>query len=115
MPRANPLILHSAFAAQACRTPDAVALWHRGSSITFAALDTRSDRLATLLRGRGVQDAFVGVHAERSIEQVVAVLGVLKANCAVVPLPPSYPEHRLRQILDVAELAAVVDVDESPF
>jgi amino acid adenylation domain-containing protein len=113
MPQTNA-ILHAEFAAQASRTPESVALWDRGSSITFATLNARADRLATLLRHRGVRDAFVGIHAERSIEYVVAVLGVLKAGCAVVPLPPSYPAHRLRQILDFAGLAAVVDVEASP-
>jgi amino acid adenylation domain-containing protein len=107
-------VLHAEFAAQAARTPDAVALWHEGSSISFATLNERAERLAALLRRRDVRNAFVGVHAERSIDYVVAVLGVLKANCAVVPLPPSYPEQRLRQILAAAELAAVVDVDGTP-
>jgi amino acid adenylation domain-containing protein len=115
MPRADTTSLHSAFAAQAARTPDAVALWHRASSITFAELDARADRLAFHLRRNGVHDALVGVHAERSIDYVVAILGVLKAGCAVVPLPPSLPERRIRQMLDVARVAAVVDVDDNPF
>jgi enterobactin synthetase component F len=111
----NESVLHEEFAAQAARTPNAVALRHAGSSITFAELNERAERLASFLRCAGVRDAFVGVHAERSIEYVVSTLGVLKAGCAVVPLPPSYPAQRLRQILDVAALAAVVDADATPF
>jgi non-ribosomal peptide synthetase component F len=107
-------ILHEQFASQAACTPTDVALWSNGASITFGALNISANRVASLLRARGIRDGFVGVHAERAIEYVIAVLGILKANCAVVPLPPRYPVSRLRQILDFAQLDAVVDVDASP-
>jgi amino acid adenylation domain-containing protein len=108
-------LLHAQFEEQAKRTPDRVALYHGDRSITFADLKARSDRVAAALRSRGIRDGrFVGLHMERSIDYVTSVLGVLKANNAVVPLPPSYPEGRLRDILSFAALDAVSDDDATP-
>jgi acyl-CoA synthetase (AMP-forming)/AMP-acid ligase II/acyl carrier protein len=108
-------LLHAQFEEQAKRTPDRVALYHGDRSITFADLKARSDRIAAALRSRGIRDGrFVGLHMERSIDYVTSVLGVLKANNAVVPLPPSYPEGRLRDILSFAALDAVSDDDATP-
>ena len=55
-----------------------------------------------------VEGAAVGLYMDRSIDYVAAMLGILKANAAVVPLPPSYPEARLREILAFARLDAVI-------
>jgi amino acid adenylation domain-containing protein len=103
-------LLHRRFEAQAQRTPDAIALRSEGSSITYRDLDAASSRVAAGLRSRGIGErALVGLHIERSIPFVVAVLGILKANGAVVPLPPSYPEARRREILAFSQLDAVID------
>ena len=106
-PPSNTALLHREFEAQARRTPQNTALEHRGESITFAELNERADRLAGLLRRDGLEGGFVGLNVERSIDYVVATLAMLKANAAVVPLPPSYPIERLRAILDFAKLDAV--------
>ena len=98
------------FREQAARTPDAVALVEGDDSMTFAGLDAASDRLATAIRIHGIRDgAFVGLHMERSIRHVVALLAILKTNCAVVPLPPSWPSNRLRGVLAFAALDGVID------
>jgi amino acid adenylation domain-containing protein len=108
-------LLHEQFEAQARRTPDAVALSHGGDCTDFSELDARADRIADVLSARGIREgAFVGLHVERSIDYVIALLGILKSNCAVVPLPPSYPVSRLREILDFADLDAVVDNERTP-
>jgi non-ribosomal peptide synthetase component F len=66
------------------------------------------------LRACGIGErALVGLHLERSIPFVVAMLGILKANCGVVPLPPSYPESRRREILAYAQLDAVIESESS--
>jgi len=112
--RVTGFVLHERFDEQALRTPDQVALWFGEASITFADLRARADRIAGFLRAGGIgAGSSVGVHIDRSIQYVSSVLGVLKSGAAVVPLPPSYPEGRLRDILDFATLDAVMDGGEA--
>ena len=92
--------VHELFAAQAARTPGAVALVHGDRTLTYAELDRLSDRLAHGLARRGVgPDVRVGICAERSPEMVVALLAILKAGGAYVPLDPAYPAERLAYML----------------
>ncbi|MCR6483860.1 non-ribosomal peptide synthase/polyketide synthase [Amycolatopsis sp. OK19-0408] len=94
-------------AEQAARTPDATALVFEGESLTYRALHHRADGLAHLLVERGVgPGVLTGVCADRSLELVVALLGVLKAGGAYVPLDPDYPADRLAYM--VADSAAPV-------
>ncbi len=97
-------LLHELFAAQAARTPDAVALRFAGETLSYRELDRRSNQLAHHLRGLGVgSDVVVGVCAERSFEMVIALLGILKAGGAYLPLDPSYPAERLAYMLTDAK------------
>ncbi|MFL6140042.1 MAG: amino acid adenylation domain-containing protein, partial [Frankiaceae bacterium] len=92
--------VHGLLARQAALTPDAVAVTAQGGQMTYAELDERSDRLARTLRARGVgADVVVGVLADRSVEMVVAVLAVLKAGGAYLPLDPAYPSARIAQLI----------------
>ena len=94
--RADPAI-HELVASRAEAMPDAVALVAGDTALTYRELDRRSDRLARHLRSLGVGvESPVGVCLERSIEMVVALLSVLKAGAAYVPLDPDYPADRLR-------------------
>ncbi|MEO5729664.1 MAG: condensation domain-containing protein, partial [Byssovorax sp.] len=89
-------LVHEIFAAQAARTPEAIALVFEGMSLTYRELDQRSNQLARALQKRGVgPEVLVGVCLERSIELVIALYGVLKAGGAYVPLDPEYPKERL--------------------
>ena len=84
------------FAAQAARIPDALAVICGGEALTYRQLDQQAWRLAWRLRGMGVgPDVVVAVGVERSLEMAVAVLGVLKAGGAYLPLDPEYPPARL--------------------
>ena len=104
-----PATLPSLFAAQAARTPDAVAVVFEDRSLTYAALDAHSNRLASHLRGLGVgPDVLVGVCAERSVELVVGLLAVLKAGGAYVPLEPEHPAGRLAGMVEDAGLRVVL-------
>ncbi len=88
---------------QAARTPDAVAVVHRERSLSYRELRQRTDRLAAFLRNAGVgPDTLVGIYTERSIEMVLAVLAVVKAGAAYVPLDPAYPQARLEHMLSDA-------------
>ncbi len=92
--------VHELFEAQVERTPEAVAVAYEGGALRYAELNARANRLARHLAERGVgPEARVALCLERSPEMVVAVLGVLKAGAAYVPLDPDYPEDRLRYML----------------
>ncbi|HSK78202.1 MAG TPA: amino acid adenylation domain-containing protein, partial [Thermoanaerobaculia bacterium] len=95
------LSFHRLFEAQARRTPDALAVSFGGEELSFAALDARAQRLARCLKRRGVgAGSLVVLALERSVDLVVALLGVLKAGGAFVPLDPLQPQERLALLLD---------------
>ncbi|HET7924778.1 MAG TPA: condensation domain-containing protein, partial [Rhodanobacteraceae bacterium] len=88
--------MSDAFFAQAARAPQRTALTFEGKSWTYAELASRARAIAAALRARGVaQGALVGLCLERGAEMVAAVLGVLDAGAAYVPLDPAYPRERL--------------------
>jgi amino acid adenylation domain-containing protein len=88
------------FAAQAKRTPEAVALAAAGVTLSYGELDRRANALAWRLRQRGVgPEVLVGLCADRSIEAVIAILAVAKAGGAYLPLDPGYPRERLAFML----------------
>ncbi|MFL6289704.1 MAG: amino acid adenylation domain-containing protein, partial [Thermoanaerobaculia bacterium] len=111
-------LVHEWIAAQAARTPEAVAVTFGAESLTYGELDRRANGLAWRLRDQGVgPEVRVGIALERSLEMVVAVLGVLKAGGAYVPLDPSYPAERLAFMKADAGLAVVLeslDFEEAP-
>ncbi|MGW7275027.1 amino acid adenylation domain-containing protein [Streptomyces sp. NPDC054864] len=88
------------FAAQVARTPDAVAVVHGGRPMTFADLDRSANRLANRLQGLGVgPDTVVGVCGDRGHDVIVALLGILKAGGACMPIDPAYPDDRIHHML----------------
>jgi amino acid adenylation domain-containing protein len=96
--------VHELFEAQVSRSPTAVAVVFGDTSLTYAELNARSNRLAHHLRGLGVRaDSRVAICAERSVELVVGLLAILKAGGGYVPLDPSYPIERLRYMLQDSE------------
>ncbi|MET7419665.1 amino acid adenylation domain-containing protein [Dactylosporangium sp. NPDC005555] len=88
------------FAAQAAATPRGTAVLAEGRHVSYADLDARANRLARLLAADGVgPEHTVAIAVPRSVEMVVAVLGVLKAGAAYVPVDPDYPADRVRFML----------------
>src|SRR6185503_10498641 len=93
--------IHELFEAQAARRPDAIALVHDDSVLSYGELDARANRLAHHLRTLGVgPEVVVGLCVERSLDLVVGLLGILKAGGGYVPLDPSYPPDRLAFMLE---------------
>lgn len=114
---AAALRLDQQFELQARRTPGQIAIYdaQTSTSLSFAELKTRSDRRLNALRARGIgAGCYVGLHMARTLDYVVSVLAILKADAAVVPLPPTYPEARLRDILAFAALDMVLDDAATP-
>ncbi|MFD3586804.1 non-ribosomal peptide synthase/polyketide synthase [Streptomyces sp. NPDC058683] len=99
-----------AFAAQVTATPDAVALVCGEAELTYRQLNARANRFAHALIARGVgPEQTVAVALPRSVESVVAVLGVLKAGAAYLPVDPAYPQARIAYMLADARPALMVD------
>ncbi|MGA3706678.1 amino acid adenylation domain-containing protein, partial [Ralstonia nicotianae] len=101
--------IHGLFEAQVRRTPEAIAVEHEGRQVSYAELNARANRVAHALIGLGVgPDARVGLCAERSVELVIGLLGILKAGGGYVPLDPSYPQDRLTYMLEDSAPVAVL-------
>jgi len=93
--------IHALFSRQAVSRPDAPALTFAGVTLTYAELDARANRLAWMLRERGVgPQVRVGLALPRSLEMVVGLLAILKAGGAYVPLDPEYPLDRLHYMIE---------------
>ncbi|GAA3028238.1 non-ribosomal peptide synthetase [Actinokineospora globicatena] len=88
-------------AAQARRSPGAVAVVHEGAELDYAALETRSNQLARVLIGRGVgPEATVALLVPRSIDLIIAMVAVVKAGAAYLPLDPDYPAERTAYMVE---------------
>ena len=103
------LCVHGLFEAQAIKSPNEVAAIFEDTQLTYAELDRKANQLARHLVRLGVRPGvLVGVFVERSLDLIVALLGVLKAGGAYVPLDPTYPPERLRYILEDARAQIVL-------
>jgi amino acid adenylation domain-containing protein len=109
--------LHEMFESQAERTPDTIALLfeNEGESfwLSYGELNLRSDQLASYLNGLGVRpDCRVAVLMARSLDMVVALLGVVKAGGAYLALDPVYPAQRLSFMLDDSGAAVLLTTSD---
>ncbi|HKX30700.1 MAG TPA: amino acid adenylation domain-containing protein, partial [Blastocatellia bacterium] len=101
--------IHEIFAEQAARAPERIAMIEGGHRVTYAELDRRANQLGNYLRRLGVgREVVVGLCMERSVEIVVALMGVLKAGGAYLPLNPESPLERLSFMLEDAEVGVVL-------
>ena len=101
--------IHELFDEQAARAPEAIAVVCGSEQLTYGELAARSNRLAHDLVRQGVgPDALVGLFVERSLDAIAAMLAILKAGGAYLPLDPSYPDERLRYIVDDARMPVVL-------
>jgi amino acid adenylation domain-containing protein len=102
-------LVHDAIAEQARGTPDAVAVVAAGGTLTCGELERRSRALARRLRDHGAgPEVPIGVCARRSLEVVPAVIGILRAGAAYVPLDPGYPPARVALMIADAGVQTVL-------
>ena len=112
MPYARDRGFHQLFEAQAARTPDAIAVVFddlEPQPLTYAELNHRSNQLAHHLQALGVgSEVIVGICLARSPDMIVALLAVLKAGGAYLPLDPTYPPERLSFMLADSQAAVLI-------
>ncbi|HEX5876135.1 MAG TPA: non-ribosomal peptide synthase/polyketide synthase, partial [Pyrinomonadaceae bacterium] len=102
-------VLHELFEEQVTRTPEALAVVSEEACLSYAELDRRANRVARYLRSLGLPpEGRVGILLERSADLVVALLAVLKAGGACVPLDPSYPSQRLKLLIEDSHASVVL-------
>ncbi|MEU0934923.1 Pls/PosA family non-ribosomal peptide synthetase [Embleya sp. NPDC005971] len=106
----SPISALPHFFERSCdRNPEAIAVVCDNSELSYAEVDSRANRLANLLRLRGVAPGHtVGILLERSIDCYVALLGVIKTGAAYVPLDPAFPADRIAFIARDADLCDLV-------
>jgi len=103
------LCVHQLFEAQAAKTPDAIAAAFESAQLTYHDLNRRANQLANYLRSAGVKPGvMVGVFVERSLDMIVALLGVMKAGGAYVPMDPTYPAERISFVLNDASVPVLL-------
>src|SRR5262249_38065153 len=101
--------LHQLFATQAAKTPHAIAAMFEGLQLTYDQLNRQTDELALRLRAMGAgPDVPVGILVDRSLELMIAVLGVLKAGSACLPLDRVHPKPRLQYMMENARAALLL-------
>ncbi|MFK2898818.1 amino acid adenylation domain-containing protein [Dyella jejuensis] len=107
--------VHGLFAEVAHQHPDAPAIESIGPTLSYAELDARASRIAAGLMAAGVEvGAPVALLLERSVEALIAMLGILKAGAAYLPLEPGYPAERLAFAINDAHAALVIAGDNLP-
>jgi amino acid adenylation domain-containing protein/thioester reductase-like protein len=95
------LCIHDLIQEQVKRTPKSIAIQYEDQRLTYKELDKRSNELAGILISQGVKPGtLIGIFANRSLDMMVALLGVLKAGGAYLPLDPSFPSKRLAFMVD---------------
>ncbi|MBB4699249.1 non-ribosomal peptide synthetase [Sphaerisporangium siamense] len=105
----SEVCLHEGFEAQVRRAPDAVAVVQGQDRYSYRQVNAAANRVARYLRERGVgPDVRVGVCLDRSVDLLVAVLGVLKAGGAYVPLDPDYPAQRIATMVTGTACAVMI-------
>ncbi|MEM8510709.1 MAG: amino acid adenylation domain-containing protein, partial [Bacteroidota bacterium] len=101
------------FQQQVSKTPDAIAVVYQEASLSYKALDQRSNQLARYLITKGIQpDDLVGICLDRSLELLVGILGILKSGGAYVPIDPEYPKARIDYMMEDSGVKVLLSTTE---
>lgn len=101
------------FEEQTLKTPDNVAVYCNGNSLTYNQLNQRANKLARRLGSLGVKtESLVGIYLRRSVDMIVAILGILKAGGAYVPLDPEFPVGRISFMIEDSNCDLIITQSE---
>ncbi|PEF61862.1 amino acid adenylation domain-containing protein [Bacillus cereus] len=102
-------VIQELFEKQVEQSPDFAAVVYKNQKLTYKELNTKANQLAHYLRKKDVgPETMVGICVERSLEMIVGLLGILKANGVYVPLDPAYPKKRLNYIINDANIQIMI-------
>uniref|UniRef100_UPI003A84A79F non-ribosomal peptide synthetase n=1 Tax=Bacillus thuringiensis TaxID=1428 RepID=UPI003A84A79F len=105
----GPNRIHTFFEQTARKFPENIAIELDDYKLSYRELNEKANQLAHYLKGKGMQkEQLIGISMERSVDMVIAILGVLKVGGAYVPLDPSYPQERLEYMLKDSNLDIVI-------
>jgi non-ribosomal peptide synthetase-like protein len=109
LPAVEPLLLHEYFERQVVLRPDHPAIECGGQSMTYAQLNEEARRVANMLRNRGVRPgSLVAIYSAKSCRMFAALIGILKAGAAYVPIDPKNPVERVQRIIEDAAVSIVL-------
>lgn len=101
--------IHNMLEQQALKVPDQMALLHEEKSLTYHQLNSKANKLAQTLLEQGIKtEENVVLLAERSIDMIVGMYGIMKAGCVYIPVDPSYPTERIRYMLEDSQATAII-------
>lgn len=107
------ILLNELIERQVEKTPQNIAVEFENDTLTYSELNAKANQLAHYLRKKGIgAESVVGVALRRSTEMVVALLGVVKAGAAYLPIDPSYPRERFVYMLDDAKVTLLLTTSE---
>lgn len=107
--KCNLVCLHQILEDRVSKTPDRIAMIFEDQRVTYRELNERANVVAHKLISLGVvSNAIVGLGADRSVEQVVAILGIHKAGGAYMGLDPDFPEHRINYVIEDSQCDIIV-------
>ncbi|MBU3093335.1 amino acid adenylation domain-containing protein [Clostridium sp. CF011] len=101
--------IYELFEEQVEKTPDNIAVVFEDEKLTYRELNEKANCLARILREKGVKpDSVVGIMIESSPEMIVGILAILKAGGAYLPIEPSYPQERIKYILENSKSSILI-------
>ncbi len=102
--------IHQLFEEQAQKHPDNIAIVFEGKQLTYAQLNAKANQLAKYLRSLAEikPDTLIALCLDKSLEMIIGILGILKSGAAYVPIDPSYPDERIKYILDDTQATLIL-------
>ena len=101
--------LYQLFEEQVKRTPKNIAVYSKNDSISYVNLESEATKIANIIITKGIQrGSVIGLIADRSIEMICGIFGILKAGCCYLPIMPQTPQSRLEYILNDSECKLIL-------
>jgi len=101
--------IHRLFEEQAKQWPDRIAVVYEDSQFTYRYLNSKANQLARVLRGNGVRpDSIVALVMDRSVEMIIGIMGILKADGAYLPIDPGFPPERVKYVVEDSQAELMV-------